>query len=88
MELCKVIDVDEPDLKVAFTLGNSKEGVVIPLTVVMNNKQKQMRNILDNASKLQQLPHKSEFVKCIIANDLTLRQREFKQKQKRREKER
>ena len=39
MELCKVIGVDEPDLKVAFRLGNPKEGVVRPLKVVMNNKK-------------------------------------------------
>ena len=51
MELCKVIGVDEPDLKVAFRLGNPKEGVVRPLKVVMNNK-KQRKNIIDKASKL------------------------------------
>ena len=39
MELYKVIGVDEPDLKVAFRLGNPKEGVVRPLKVVMNNKK-------------------------------------------------
>ena len=40
MELCKVIGVDEPDLKVAFRLGNPKEGPVVrPLKVVMNNKK-------------------------------------------------
>jgi hypothetical protein len=76
MELCKVIGVDEPDLKLAFRLGNPKEGVVRPLKVVMNN-EKHRKNILDNASKLKQLPHTSEFVKCIIAKDLTVRQREL-----------
>ena len=57
MELCKVIGVDEPDLKVAVRLGNPKEGVVRPSKVVMNNKKKHRKNILDNASKLKQLPH-------------------------------
>ena len=86
MELCKVIGVDEPDLKVAFRLGNPKEGVVRPLKVVMNNK-KHRKNILDNASKLKQLPHTSECVKCIIAKDLTMRQRELN-KNRREEKKR
>ena len=76
MELCKVVGVDEPDLKVAFRLGNPKERVVRPLKVVMNNK-KHRKNILDNDSKLKQLPHTSEFVKCIIAKDLTVKQREI-----------
>jgi RNase H-fold protein (predicted Holliday junction resolvase) len=76
MELCKVIGVDEPDLKVAVRLGNPKEGVVRPLKVVMNNK-KHRKNILDNASKLKQLLHTSEFVKCIITKDLTVIQREL-----------
>ena len=44
MELCKVIGVDEPDLKVAFRLGNPKEGVVRPLKVVMNNKKTQKKH--------------------------------------------
>ena len=33
--------------------------------------------MLDNASKLKQRPHTSEFVKCIIAKDFTVRQREI-----------
>jgi hypothetical protein len=46
MELCKVIGVDEPDLKVAFRLGNPKEGVVRPLKVVMNNTPHLVEKIL------------------------------------------
>ena len=37
--VCKLIGVDEPDLKVAFRLGNQKERVIRPLKVVMNNKK-------------------------------------------------
>ncbi len=73
-ELCNAIEVVEADVKVAFRLGNPKKETNRPLKLVMNNK-KHRKDIIENTLKLKLLPQTSRLAKCIIAKDLTIRQR-------------
>ena len=88
IELCEGIGVRDPDIKVAFRLGNqnSKTGNTKPrpLKVILNNKR-QRKEILDNTSKIKDLPSRTGLNRCIVVKDLTVRQRE-ERKQKREEK--
>jgi hypothetical protein len=73
-ELCNAIEVVEADVKVSFRLGNPRKETNRPLKLVMNNK-KHRKDIIENAPKLKVLPQTSRLAKCIIAKDLTIRQR-------------
>lgn len=83
-DLGSAIEVMDADVKVAFRLGNPKKETNRPLKVVLNNK-KHRKDVIVNASKLKSLPQTSRLSKCIIAKDLTIRQRE-QNKQRREEK--
>jgi hypothetical protein len=50
-ELCSIIKVQEPDIKLLFRLGNPTPKRNRPLKIIFNNK-KQRKDILDNASKI------------------------------------
>jgi hypothetical protein len=71
----------EADVKVAFRLGNPKKETNRPLKLVMNNK-KHRKDIIENALKLKLLPQTSRLAKCIMAKDLTIRQREENKKRR------
>jgi len=73
-ELCRVIEVRDPEVKTNFRLGNKSNDKVRPLKIVFNNK-KQRKDILDNAAKLKDIPTTHHLSRCIIAKDLTVQQR-------------
>lgn len=80
-ELCTFIGANDLDIKVTFRLGNPKDGVNRPLKIVFNNK-KHRKTVLDKASNIRKLPTTSEFSRCIVAKDLTMRQREENKKRR------
>ena len=83
IRLCEYIGVKDPDIKLAFRLGNYKSGSVKPrpLKIIMNNK-KQRKDILDNTSKIKSLPTSTGLNKSIIVKDLTVRQRDENKKRR------
>ena len=74
-ELCSTIKVQEPDIKLLFRLGNPTPKRNRPLKIIFNNK-KQRKDILDNASKIKNIPAKNCLSMCIIEKDLTVQQRD------------
>ena len=75
-ELCNIIGIQELDIHVCFRLGNFNTSKCRPLKIVLNNK-KHRKDILDNASKIRELPQSNQLKKCIITKDLTPQQREM-----------
>jgi hypothetical protein len=63
-ELCTLIKVQEPDIKIIFRLGNPSTKTR-PLKLVFNNK-KHRKYILDNTSNIKNIPST-----VIIAKDLS-----------------
>lgn len=81
-DLCGLINVPPPDIKVLFRLGNPNGRKGRPLKIIFNNK-KHRKDILDNVSKLKNVPSSHRLRRVIIAKDLTNQQRqENKQKRK------
>lgn len=80
-ELCSIIKVQEPDIKLLFRLGNPTPKRNRPLKIIFNNK-KQRKDILDNASKIKNIPAKNCLTMCIIAKDLTVQQRDQNKKRR------
>ena len=80
-ELCSTIKVQEPDIKLLFRLGNPTPKRNRPLKIIFNNK-KQRKDILDNASKIKNIPAKNCLSMCIIAKDLTVQQRDQNKKRR------
>ena len=83
-ELCSTIKVQEPDIKLLFRLGNPTPKRNRPLKIIFNNK-KQRKDILDNASKIKNIPAKNCLSMCIIEKDPTVQQR-YQNKKRRAEK--
>ena len=83
-ELCSIIKVQEPDIKLLFRLGNPTPKRNRPLKIIFKNK-KQRKDILDHASKIKNIPAKNCLTRCIISKDLTVQQRD-QNKEKRAEK--
>jgi len=79
-ELCTLIKVQEPDIKLTFRLGNPSTKTR-PLKLVFNNK-KHRKYILDNASNIKNISSTISLSKVIIANDLTVQQREQNKKKR------
>ncbi|KAK3094371.1 hypothetical protein FSP39_000829 [Pinctada imbricata] len=86
IDLCTKIGVNDPDIKLAFRLGNYKEDStnIRPLKIIFNNK-KDRKDILDNVTKIRKIGRHDRLSKCIISKDLTVRQRQAN-KQRREEK--
>ena len=80
-ELCHRIGVKEIDIKLAFRLGTPQSGKIRPLEVIFNNK-KHRKDILDHASNIRSISASTGLHKCIIAKDLTVRQREENKKRR------
>jgi hypothetical protein len=80
-ELCSTIKVQEPDIKLLFRLGNPTPKRNRPLKIIFNNKR-QRKDILDNASKIKNIPTKNCLTMRIIAKDLTVQQRDHNKKKK------
>jgi hypothetical protein len=68
-ELCTLIKVQEPDIKIIFRLGNPSTKTR-PLKLVFNNK-KTRKYILNNASNIKNIPSINILSKVIIAKDLS-----------------
>jgi hypothetical protein len=64
-ELCSTIKVQKPDIKLLFRLGNPTPKRNRPLKIIFNNK-KQRKDILDNASKIKNIPAKNCLTMRII----------------------
>lgn len=80
-ELCSTIKVQEPDIKLLFRLGNPTPKRNRPLKIIFNNK-KQRKDILDNASKIKNIPAKNCLTMRIILKDLTVQQRDQNKKRR------
>ena len=80
-ELCSTIIVQEPDIKLLFRLDNPTPKRNRPLKIIFNNK-KQRKDILDNASKIKNIPAKNCLSMCIIEKDLTVQQRDQNKKRR------
>ena len=80
-EVCTLIKIQEPDIKIAFRLGKQIMKPR-PLKIVFNNK-KHRKDILDNAYNMQNIPVSNKLSKVIIAKDLTIQQRDQNKKKKR-----
>ena len=63
-ELCNHIGVDKPDVKTIFRLGNQTQGKTRAATVILNNKAHR-KTILDNVSKIKDLPKSTGLSRCI-----------------------
>ena len=80
-EVCTLIKVLEPDIKIAFRLGKQIMKTR-PLKIVFNNK-KHRKDILDNAYNMKNIPTSNKLSKVIIAKDLTIQQRVQNKRKKR-----
>ena len=80
-ELCSTIKVQEPEIKLSFRLGNPTPKRNRPLKIIFNNK-KQRKDIVDNTSKIKNIPPKNCLSMCIIVKDLTVQQRDQNKKKK------
>ena len=68
-DLCTFLNVEFPDIKTNFKLGNKTSNSWRPLKLIFNNK-KQRKDILDNANKLNNIPETNHLARCVIAKDL------------------
>jgi hypothetical protein len=80
-ELCSTIKVQESDIKLLFRLGNPTPKRSRSLKIIVNNK-KQRKNIVDNTSKIKNIPPKNCLSMWIIVKDLTVQQRDQNKKKK------
>ena len=83
IELCNKIGVSNPDIKLAFRLGNYREDAtnIRPLKIIFNSK-KDRKDILDNVTKIRKIGKHDKLSKCIISKDLTVRQRQTNKKRR------
>ena len=79
-EVCSLIKIQEPDIKIAFRLGKQIMKPR-PLKIVFNNK-KHRKDILDNAYNMKNIPVSNKLSKVIIAKDLTIQQRDQNKKKR------
>ena len=79
-EVCTLIKIQEPDIKIAFRLGKQIMKPR-PLKIVFNNK-KHRKDILDNAYNMKNIPVSNKLSKVIIAKDLTIQQRDQNKKKR------
>jgi hypothetical protein len=79
-EVCTLIKIQEPDIKIAFRLGKQIMKTR-PLKFVFNNK-KHRKDILDNAYNMKNIPVSNKLSKVIIAKDLTIQQRDQNKKKR------
>ena len=85
-ELCYCIGVDKPDVKTIFRLGNQTHRKIRAIKVILNNKVHR-KNILDNLSKIKDLPKSIGLSRCIIVKHLTVSQWELNKEKKERKTE-
>ena len=73
-EVCTLIKIQEPDIKIAFRFGKQIMKTR-PLKIVFNNK-KHRKDILDNAYNMKNIPVSNKLSKVIIAKDLAIKKKE------------
>lgn len=79
-QICNSIGVENFDIKLAFRLGNRKEGINRPLKVILDSKKTRI-DIINNAKFIvNKAPER--FKRVVIVKDLTPSQREFNRKRR------
>ena len=58
-----------------FRIGKQEAQKTRPLKIILHNK-KQRKEIIDKSYQIKKIPSSSEYKKCIITKDLTVRQRD------------